>query len=166
MAKKKSSKNEDLDDEDFGGLDSDDLEIAIPKIGKKEGAAADEEGLEEDLDELEPSLEEEFEPLPEEEEELPTYKYLSVNEIKSKGNNDYEVIVEGQSHGLLNVLVKNLLKVEGVAMAAYKDNKLDLPTIYIRLTSDTLKIKDILYESIETLKNEVIEIQKLFKKVI
>ena len=67
---------------------------------------------------------------------------------------------------MLNILVKHLLLIEGVNVAAYKVTNIEPPTVFIRLeNSKDYKIKDILYKGIESLRKEVIEVQKLFKKL-
>lgn len=164
MAKKKKSEDveEDLDDEDFGDLGGDDIELAVPKLGKKKEIGVGEEYVEDEMEEG--GLEEELEPLPEE--EIPDYKYLDLDILKLEGANYYEVQIPGQSHGLLNIMVKDLLETEGVSMAAYKVNKLDPPKIFIKLENDKHKIKDILYDCIERLKSDVQEIQKMFLKIV
>ncbi len=122
----------------------------------------------------EPSLEESMEEEEEEEEEFeieeeprfPDYKYLKIGINKELGENDYEISVEGQSHGFCNILVKHLLEIEGVSIAAYKVNNVELPKIFIRLeNSNDYKIKDILHKGIESLRAKVIEVQKIFKKL-
>ena len=75
--------------------------------------------------------EEEFEI--EEEPRFPDYKYLNLEINKGLGENDYEISIEGQSHGFCNILVKHLLEIEGVNIAAYKVNNVELPKIFIRL---------------------------------
>ena len=81
--------------------------------------------------------------------------------------NDYELSVAGQSHGFCNLLVKHLLKTEGVNAAAYKITGIEAPQIFIRLVEDEkYKINDILYGAIESLRGEVLEAQKMFKRLL
>jgi DNA-directed RNA polymerase subunit L len=150
MAKKKANKTEDKDDEE--------IENVYPKLEDAETVESISPSAEQ-ADE-----EEEFEL--EEEPRFPDYKYLSLELIKGQNNNDYELIIEGQSHGFCNILVKHLLKTEGVNSAAYKATNIAPAKIFIRLeNSKSYKIKDILHKSIESLREEVIQVQKLFKKL-
>jgi DNA-directed RNA polymerase subunit L len=175
MAKKKPTKpvNEDKDDLDEledDLLEEDDTLSEYPKISESSGkdevtstigenniASAEEDGEEEE--------EEPYEI--EEEPRYPDYRHLKLDLIKTLGDNDYELSVEGQSHGFCNILVKHLLKTEGVKAAAYKITGIVPPQIYIRLeTGEKLKIKEILFEAIESLREEVLEVQKLFQGFI
>ena len=112
----------------------------------------------------EEELEEEF-GLPIEEEEKKEYKYVDVKILKGKKESDYEVRVIGQSHGFCNVLVKHLLNMDGVVLAAYKDTNLNLSQIFIRLDNG-YKIKEILRTSINALREEVVEVQEIFKNLL
>ncbi|MFX1345707.1 MAG: RpoL/Rpb11 RNA polymerase subunit family protein [Promethearchaeota archaeon] len=165
MAKKKDVKIEDelddLEDELFD--DDNDDESEYPEISdKKEKEVAPSSTADEAI---EMDEEEEFEL--EEEARFPDYKHLKLNLTKKVGKNDYELIIEGQSHGFCNILVKHLLKVEGVKAAAYKVTGIVPSQIFIRLDKDKNRnIKDILYEAIEALREEVVEVQKLFQKLI
>jgi DNA-directed RNA polymerase subunit L len=96
--------------------------------------------------------------------ELPDYKYLKLDIIRGASDNDYTLSVEGQSHGLCNIFVQHLLDTEGVNSAAYKITIIKPPEIFIRL-EDGYEIKKILFKAIETLRNEVTEVQKVFKKL-
>lgn len=162
MAKKKEVKSEDeLDDLEDELLDDDDVseypEISDKKEKEVVPSSTDDNDIE--LDE-----EEEFEI--EEEARYPDYKHLKLNLTKKVGENDYELVIEGQSHGFCNILVKHLLETEGVNAAAYKVTGIVPPQVFIRLDEDNkYKIKDILYEAIESLREEVIEVQKLFQKL-
>ena len=165
MAKKKTVKSNEEEDE-IDEIDDDLLEGEIegiyPKLKKKESK----DRLTEDAEILE-SSEEELEYEMEEEIELPTYKYLDLKLNKISGSNDYELIVEGQSHGFCNIFVKHLLKIEGVNIAAYKVTGLESPKIFIRVEdSKKYNIIDILNKGIELLRQEVEEVQKVFKKLI
>ncbi|MFX1338060.1 MAG: RpoL/Rpb11 RNA polymerase subunit family protein [Promethearchaeota archaeon] len=78
--------------------------------------------------------------------------------------NDYELQIEGQSHGFCNIFVKHLLSIEGVNMAAYKYTRIDPAQIFIRLEPG-YKIKEIIQQGIESLREEVLDVQKIFKKL-
>jgi len=162
MAKKKKVEPE--EDDDFEDLEEDDFESAYPEIEKKSSEklkdvkepqpfAAEEE---EEIEEFEYELEEEV--------EIPEYKYLNLILNKGISENDYELQVEGQSHGFCNILVKHLLIIEGVNMAAYKYTRIDPPQIFIRLEPG-YKIKEIIHQGIESLREEILEVQKTFKKL-
>lgn len=166
MAKKKAVKKEDTDDNDIDELmdellEDEEVESVYPELKKKKELEPTPASFEEPLEEEE---EEEFEL--EEEARFPDFKYLNVKINKGLGENDYELSVEGQSHGFCNILVKHLLEIKGVNIAAYKVNNVELPKIFIRLENlKDYKIKDILNKGIESLRSEVIEVQKLFKKL-
>jgi len=158
MTKKKVVKPEDedeLDDLEDELIDDDISEY--PELSeKKEKEVVPSSAEDDDIEE-----EEEFEI--EEEARFPDYKHLKLNLTKTVGENDYELIIEGQSHDFCNILVKHLLKTEGVNAAAYKVTGIVPAQIFIRL--DKGKIKDILFEAIESLREEVIEVRKLFQKL-
>jgi DNA-directed RNA polymerase subunit L len=164
VAKKKVEPKEeenDFDDEDL--LDDEEVESHYPdlkKDSKKENEAFSNDFLEEAEDS---EFEEEFEI--EEGPELPDYKYLKLDIIKGISDKDYTLTVEGQSHGFCNIFVQHLLDTEGVNSAAYKITKINPPEIFIRL-EDGYKIKKILLNAIETLRTEVTEVQKIFKKLM
>ena len=175
MAKKKPAKpvdEDELDDIEDDLLEKDDLESEDPKISEKSESEAASSSIEEsDTDSEEKKEEgEEEEEEPYEIEEEPRYKdyrYLKLALIKTIGENDYELSIEGQTHGFCNILVKHLLQTEGVKAAAYKITGLVPPQIFIRLEENgKLKIKDILYEAIESLREEVLGAKKLFQKLM
>ncbi|MFX0105391.1 MAG: RpoL/Rpb11 RNA polymerase subunit family protein [Candidatus Hodarchaeota archaeon] len=161
MAKKKAIKTEDELDEFMDELlDDDDIEEIYPKSEKKDEDESIPPSVEEAIgeEELEFELEEEA--------RFPDYKYLNLTLYRGQGENDYELMVEGQSHGFCNILVKHLLEIEGVNIAAYKVTGIEPSKIFIRLeNSKDYKIKDILHKSIELLREEVVQVQKLFKKL-
>jgi len=164
MAKKKvvkKVKDEELDEFEDQFLDED-IEIEYPKLQEVETKEKIKSISEEDI-----SPEEDFEFELEEEARFPDYKYLNLNLMKGIGVNDYEIIIEGQSHGFCNILVKHLLNIEGVNAAAYKiSSDIEPPKIFIRLdNSQNYQIKDILNKSLEALREEVISVQNLFKKL-
>jgi len=162
MAKKKKVEPE--EDNDFEDLEDEEIESVYPEIEKKsseelkdiEKPAPEEEEEEEEIEELEYELEEE---------EIPDYKYLNLGLSTGLSENDYELQIEGQSHGFCNIFVKHLLNIEGVNMAAYKYTRLDPAQIFIRLEPGH-KIKEIIYQGIESLREEVIEVQKIFNKLM
>ena len=62
--------------------------------------------------------------------------------------------------------MKHLLNIEGVNAAAYKVTGLVPAQVFIRLEdSEKYKIRDILFKAIEALREEVLETQKVFKKL-
>ncbi len=165
MAKKKAVKTEDKDIDEIDELgdeflNDEEIENIYPKLEEKEEVESISPSAEESIEE------EELEFELEEEARFPDYKYLNLRLIKGQGENDYELMVEGQSHGFCNILVKHLLEVEGVNIAAYKVTGIELPKIFIRVeNSKKFKIKDILNKGIESLREQVVEVQKLFKKL-
>ncbi|MCK4688615.1 MAG: hypothetical protein KAT66_10830 [Candidatus Lokiarchaeota archaeon] len=174
MAKKKSVKPKEEKDEEFDELEDElledeDFESVYPKLEKETKEDDDKSGIPSTVDNEvseSPEEEEEYEMEEEEEVKFPSYRYLNLKIKKDIGKNDYELIVEGQSHGFCNILVKHLLEIEGVNIAAYKDIKLEPSTIFIRLENlKKYKIKEILHKGIESLRDEVTEVHKLFKKI-
>jgi DNA-directed RNA polymerase subunit L len=162
LAKKKAEPKK---EDDLEGLDDDfldDIESEYPSLEKTKGKQK--EDLEMDL-EVEEILEEELEYEMEEIPKPAEYKYLNLGILKGEQENDYRLTVEGQSHGFLNILVKHLLSTEGVNSAAYKVTRIDHPEVFVRLEKGN-KIKDILHKAIQSLKNEVNEAEKTFKKLM
>ena len=163
MAKKKPVKTEDKDEDELDELvdellDDEQIEDIYPILEDKDETEIEPLSAEEDIEEEEFELEEEA--------RFPDYKYLNVELNKGQGENDYELMVEGQSHGFCNILVKHLLEIEGVNIAAYKVTGIEPSKIFIRLeNTKDYEIKDILHKGIESLREEVIEVQKLFKKL-
>ena len=158
MAKKKAVKTEDeLDELVDDILEDEEVEGIYPKLEKKEEDESIPPSVEEAIEEEELEFEIEEEP------RFPDYKYLNLTLYRVQGENDYELMVEGQSHGFCNILVRHLLEIEGVNIAAYKVTGIVPAQIFIRL--DKGKIKDILFGAIESLREEVIEVQKLFQKL-
>ncbi|MHA2009608.1 MAG: RpoL/Rpb11 RNA polymerase subunit family protein [Promethearchaeota archaeon] len=152
MAKKKPVKEEvEVDDLEDEFLEEETVEETAPVSSEEDDLDAEEE--------------EEFEI--EEEPRFLDYKFLKLGLKRVLQEGDYELNVEGQSHGFCNILVKHLLKTEGVKAAAYKVTGIEPPQIFIRLEQDKpYKIQDILFEAIESLRGEVIEAQKLFEKLV
>ncbi|MFX1315644.1 MAG: RpoL/Rpb11 RNA polymerase subunit family protein [Promethearchaeota archaeon] len=165
MAKKKQvepKEDEVIEEEDL--LEDEDSEGVYPKLEKRIEVSRTPSSGEDEISEY---AEEELEYEIEEEVEFPSYKYLNLRLVKDVGENDYELIIEGQSHGFCNILVKHLLEIEGVNIAAYKITGIELPKIFIRLAnSKKYKIKEILHKGIESLRDEVTEVYKVFKKSI
>lgn len=159
MTKKKKVETE--EDNDFEDLEEEEIESVYPEIEKKsseelkdiEKPATEEE---EEIEELEYELEEE---------EIPDYKYLNLILSRGLSENDYELQIEGQSHGFCNIFVKHLLNIEGVNIAAYKYTNIAPAQIFIRLEPGH-KIKAIIYQGIESLREKVIEVQKIFNKLV
>ena len=164
MAKKKvEPKEEESDIDDKVSVDDEEIESHHPDLSKdsKNGSDAVSEDGSEKTDESEEEEEGfEIEAGP----EYPDYKYIKLSMEKSVSDNDYTLIVEGQSHGFCNIFVEHLLETEGVNSAAYKITKIVPPEIFIRL-EDGYKLKKILFKAIETLRTEVTEVQKIFKKL-
>jgi len=163
VAKKKVEPKEEENDINEKDLVSDEeIETNHPDLSKnsKNGidAVSEDESEETDESELEEGFEIETGP------EYPDYKYLKLDMEKGVSDNDYTLIVEGQSHGFCNIFVTHLLETEGVNSAAYKITKIVPPEIFIRL-EDGYKIKKVLFKAIETLRTEVTEVQKSFKKL-
>ncbi|MFX1327949.1 MAG: RpoL/Rpb11 RNA polymerase subunit family protein [Promethearchaeota archaeon] len=168
MAKKKAVKSEDLKEDELDEfidefLENDEAETVFPKTDQKEKSKSPISNEEElDISEI-PEEELEFEL--EEPDRFPEYKYLNLKLKKGESENDFELVVEGQSHGFCNILVKHLLSIEGVNIAAYKATNIYPAQVYIRLENSKYNIKDILNKGIESLREEVIKTQKLFKKL-
>ncbi|MFX1493657.1 MAG: RpoL/Rpb11 RNA polymerase subunit family protein [Promethearchaeota archaeon] len=159
MAKKKSKPKE---EDELDELDDDlleDVDSIYPSLGRENDKIKEGEQFSTEDDEI---LEEEYRYEMEELPKQPEYKYLNLTLSKGKKENDYKLAVEGQSHGFLNILVKHLLKIEGVKSAAYKVTRIDPPEVFIRI-EEGYKIKQVLRNGIESLKNDVNEVQKLFK---
>lgn len=156
--KKKSDSDEELDDLDE--LEDQEIDIAIPKVGEEEA-----EELEVDEGEVDEFLDEDMDLGFEEEPEEEKYKHLKLNLVEKAEKNSYELKVIEQSHGFCNILVKTLLKLEGVDMAAYKVTKIAPAQIFIQL-KDGYDINDILYEGITSLREQMEEVRELFQKAI
>jgi len=167
MAKKKI---EEAEDDEFDDLDDDfsdleDEEIALPKIGKeapeKEEEVAETPPVDFDAEE------EDYDLLTDEQPELliKDYKFIKPDIVKGVNEFDYELIMEGQSHGFCNILVKHLLQVEGVNIAAYKITNIDNPKIFLRI-QEGYKVKDIIFKGITALQEEVSSVEKVFAKLM
>ncbi len=153
---KSPTKKEDLEDiEDE--LFSADIEEEYPDIESKEEDKQQEESLEKDLI---PEDVEVIQKLPVEEEKF--YKYLNLK-LKKIREHDYELNIEGQTHGFCNILVKHLLKVDGVEISAYKSTTIEPSVVFIRVKNG-YDIKKIIFNGISLLEQEVIKLQKVFKK--
>ena len=169
MAKKKKeeSEEEELSDLDDDIADLEDEEIALPKIEKKEPEKEEEiapaPAVSSEIDEED----EDYDLLTDEEPEviIKDYKFIKPNIIKGVNEFDYELIMEGQSHGFCNILVKHLLDIDGVNIAAYKITNIDHPKIFLRL-QDGFKVKDIINKGISALQDELSTVEKAFSKLM
>jgi len=162
--KEEYSKLEDIEEDVFDkeDIDSHYPDVSDESVKKGETPLAETPEQTEKVESGE-ELEEEIEQAP----ELPEYTILKLNLISDPGDNDYTLTLEGQSHGFCNILVKHLLMVEGVKVAAYKIMEIAIspPQIFIRL-EDGYKLKEIFNKGVDALRNEVAESQKLFKKLM
>jgi DNA-directed RNA polymerase subunit L len=170
VAKKKVVPEDNEDElDDFGKdlFDDGEIESEYPKLGKKEKQkklSTDEHIA--GLDDEEIGLgEEDFELDEYAAPKRPEYKYLNLEIKKGEGKNDYKLLVEGQSHGFCNILVKHLLNIEGVKAAAYQVTGIEAPVIFIRV-EEGKKVKNIIHTAIEALRKEVSEVEKLFNKLL
>jgi len=167
MAKKKieESEEEELDDLDDDFSDLEDEELALPKIDKEE-PEKEEEGAETPAVDFE-GEEEDYDLLTDEQPELliKDYKYIKPDIVKGVNEFDYELIMEGQSHGFCNILVKHLLLIEGVNIAAYKITNIDNPKIFLRI-QEGYNVRDIIFKGIATLQEEVSSVEKVFAKLM
>jgi len=161
--KEEDSKLEDVEEDIF---DKEDIDSHYPDVSN-ESVKKDETPLAETPEQTEKVESEEEEEEVEQAPELPEHTILKLDIISGPGDNDYTLTLEGQSHGFCNILVKHLLMVEGVIVAAYKITEIALspPQIFIRL-EDGYKLKKIFLNGIDALRNEVAEAQKLFKKLM
>ncbi|MFX0010704.1 MAG: RpoL/Rpb11 RNA polymerase subunit family protein [Candidatus Hermodarchaeota archaeon] len=164
MAKKKVEPKEeesDFDDEDL--FDDEEVESHYPDLkddSQSKKKPLSEDFLEEDEEyEFEEDYELEAGPV------LPDYKHLKLDMKKGTSEHDYVLTIQGQSHGFCNIFVQHLLNTEGVNSAAYKITGIAPPEIFIRL-EDGFNVKEILIKAIEALRTEVLDVQKLFKKLI
>jgi len=163
MAKKKVIKKEDEDLED-----NDMIESHYPEIDKKEKSSTKKPSPKVEFEPeeyTEEEGEEEFEFEVEEEARFPDYKYLNLTIQQGLTKNDYKLIIEGQSHGFCNILVKHLLNIKGVNLASYKVTKIYPPEVFVRI-EDGYKIKDVVSKGVDSLKAEVKEVQESFKKLM
>ncbi len=165
MAKKKKEEEEEEEEEEEA-FESDPIESVYPSIKKADSVDQEESVSAKDksTEEFEEEVGEEFE---EEEEEIkkPTYKYLDLSIIRYPGENNYELTIEGQSHGFCNLLVKHLLTIEGVKSAAYKTTGIEPSKVFIQLDGDH-DVKSILQKSIEALREELVEVEELFQEIM
>lgn len=134
-------------------------------IKNKELEDIDEELFSADIEEEYPDTEtkeeeEEIQKIPIKEEKF--YKYLNLK-LKKIREKDYELSIEGQTHGFCNILVKYLLDIEGVEIAAYKSTTIEPSKVFIRLKNG-FDIKKIISEGVSLLEEEVIKLQKVFIK--
>ena len=146
---KKPPKEEDLDDKS----DTDSFIDDSQKLPTESSGDDDDEDSEE---------EEDFE---EEIVEKKDYKHVSLELTKGLNENDHVLLLKGQSHGFCNLFVKQLLSIKGVISAAYRITTIKPAEVFIRL-EDGIKIMEVLFESIEALRNEGQEVQEFFKKLM
>ena len=85
--------------------------------------------------------------------------------MKRTNENDYELLLKGQSHGFCNIFVKHLLDIEGVNIAAYMITNIDPPKVFLRI-QDGFKVKDIIQKGISSLHDEVKSVEKVFQKLM
>jgi DNA-directed RNA polymerase subunit L len=158
---KQPSKEEDEEDDFDEDLFDDGTADEYPKVSESSSSTESSFGL----DESETEEEEEFEFELEEPEVKKDYKHLKLEIKKGLNENDYVLLVTGQSHGFCNALVKHLLSIDGVVSSAYRVTVIKPPEIFIRLKNGS-KINDVLFQAIEALRNEVKDVEKLFKKLM
>jgi len=166
--KKEESEEEELPDFEDDISDLEDEEIALPKIEKKETEEEEEVAQTPEVSsETEEGEEDEYDLLTDEEPEviIKDYKFIKPNIIKGVNEYDYELIMEGQSHGFCNILVKHLLNIDGVNIAAYKITNIDLPKIFLRI-QEGFQIKDIVFKGIAALKDELASVEKVFSELM
>ena len=151
MAKKPSKKKEEPDDDfDDDPNTNNSSENGEPSFDIEESDTEEEEDFEFDMEEPEVKKD---------------YKHLKLEIQKGLNENDYVLLVEGQSHGFCNALVKHLLSIEGVISSAYRVTVIKPPEIFIRLENGS-KINEVLFQAIEALRSEVADAEKLFKKLM
>ena len=170
MAKKKKEESEEEELPDFEDdiSDLEDEEIALPKIEKKEPEKEEEIAETPTVDSgAEEGEDDEYDLLTDEEPEviIKDYKFVKPNIVKGVNEFDYELIMEGQSHGFCNILVKHLLDIDGVNIAAYKITNIDHPKIFLRI-QDGFKVKDIIFKGISALQDELTVVEKTFSKLM
>ncbi len=172
MAKKKKEATKESDDEKLSDFDDGEVEATYPKLEKKAKELKKEEEAipappvqDGAIPEEELMSKEELEAELEEDKEIQDYKYLKLSLIKKDKEGDYELVVHGQAHGFCNILVKKLLSTEGVVMSAYKTTNIEPSKIFIRV-NEGYKLKDILNKSIESLREDVLQVKELFQKII
>lgn len=163
MAKKKSVEPDENLEEDLSDLEDDKFESVYPEVTSKTQDKVKDTDLDAELAEDEVDEEEEDELEDEDLPEIQDYNYLKLNLIRKTLENDYELEIIGQSHGFCNTFIRHLLNIEGVSIAAYKDIRIEPSKIFIRLENKKYKIKDILFKGIESLREDVLEVQNLFK---
>ena len=148
---KKPPKEKDLDDKSDLNLFDDDAQKLPPETSGEDAENLDDDDEEEDFEE--------------EIIEKKDYRHVKLELTKGLNENDHVLLLEGQSHGFCNLFVKQLLPLKGLISAAYRITSVKPPEIFIRL-EDGYKIKEILFEAIESLRNEGQEAQEIFKKLM
>lgn len=169
MAKKKNMEPKEEEDDDISDLEDDSFEdleddSVFPDIQKTpESTPTEPTPTPKDVDLEEEDFEEVFED--ELEPVVLDYKFVKPNIIKTQSENDYELIVEGQSHGFCNIFVRHLLEIKGVKAAAYKVNRLDPPKIFLRI-DDGQDVKEIIQNCVNILRENVKAVEKVFQKLM
>ncbi|MGQ4872538.1 MAG: RpoL/Rpb11 RNA polymerase subunit family protein [Promethearchaeia archaeon] len=153
------------DDEYLDDLEDGDFETEYPTLEKKEKESQKEmEKKAEEKSEMEEQIAD-FGLEIDDEIRTQKFKYVNPKIIKGKRDRDYEILMEGQSHGFCNILVKHILEVDGVDIAAYKSTGLEPAKIFIRV-KDGYDIRQILRKGADSLRDEVIQVRDLFYKII
>lgn len=161
MAKKKKV------EEEIDEFEDEEIESVYPEIKPKSGKVETESKsiAESNSNQMEESLIEDMETIPEEVIQVPEYKFLDLSINKGKGNTDFVLRIDGQTHGFCNIFVKHLLNIDSVNIAAYKFTGLEPAEVFIRLENG-FKIKKVLLEGINLLREEIETVQKIFKKLM
>lgn len=128
--------DEELEKELMGG-DDDDFDFSAANIG---GSATQDEIAESLSRQLEGEL------------EGKAFKYLELS-IAQISDTEFNVIIKHQSHGFLNYFVSKVLQCKGVDFAAYKNQSISDPVIYVR-TDGKQQIKGILQEALKYARTE------------
>jgi len=151
MGKKKTTTDNDLDDEAFSELDnSEELE----DLRKEEQKAKTSSNITSSITSDDVSSEDLAERLSQElTEPQRDFKYLKISIEQEKNGTEFYVHVQHQSHGFMNYLVTKVLKCKGVEFVAYKNTSLEPPVMYIR-TDGSKDIKNIIKEAIKLMQIE------------
>ena len=173
MSKKKE---EDEEIDEVEDIVDEEIQSVYPKFVSEEEEVEEEEleaePIEEPVEveegvggEFEEEFEEDLEFAIEEEVEGPTYKFVDLEITHGDRPNNYNVIVEGQSHGFLNLFIKHLLNLDSVKLAAYKKTDIEQPRLFVRL-NEGYKIKEALRAGIASLQSEIDEAKEEFSKLV
>ena len=139
---KKEDDVEEVDEDLFSSEVDEEFPELEPKEEEIKEEALDESDLEGEMDApvVVPEIIEEY------------YKYLKLK-LKKKRENDYELIIDGQTHGFCNIFIKYLLTVEGIDMAAYKSTTIEPAMIFIRVKNG-YDIKKLISKGIDLLEKK------------